>query len=68
MVFKAIFVFPDALLADLQNTVSGGSGYGSLNSTRGRQTPVSDGSLSKSQVQGSNTVSLMFSLVEVTKR
>ncbi|XP_066245808.1 leupaxin-like isoform X2 [Euwallacea similis] len=52
-----IAVAKNALLADLQNTVSGGSnhaGYGSLNSPRGRQTPVSDTPLSKSQIHGVN--------------
>ncbi|XP_050310815.1 leupaxin isoform X2 [Anthonomus grandis grandis] len=53
----------DALLADLQNTVSGGvnqsgsnvSGYGSLNTPRGRQTPTSDVPAAKTQIHGSNT-------------
>ncbi|XP_066146362.1 leupaxin isoform X2 [Euwallacea fornicatus] len=51
-----ITVAKNALLADLQNTVSGGSnhaGYGSLNSPRGRQTPASD-TPSKSQIHGVN--------------
>ncbi|CAH1131790.1 unnamed protein product [Ceutorhynchus assimilis] len=42
----------DALLADLQNTVTGGQnhgGYGSLNAPRGRQAPVTEISVAKAQ-------------------
>ncbi|XP_060529646.1 leupaxin isoform X2 [Cylas formicarius] len=45
----------DALLADLQNTVSGGSGYGSLNAPRVRQSPVSETPVTKSAGYGVKT-------------
>lgn len=60
-----ILIFTDALLADLQNTISPGSqhssGYGSLKTPRGvRNSPGSDASLGRTDSYTVKSVSIFF--------